>query len=158
MRKNRRRVWVGIVISMLWLSVLPCQAAEKNDAVAAEVEQAIKNYVEAFGQKSIEGAMAFYDEDAVLMGTGDGEIYEGKEAIKNAHIQFFSSFDKEEIETLWRKLTVKGDRAYVMSANKVKSQYKDQPVEFYLNISRVLEKKNGKWLCVMDHFSNLAKE
>ena len=136
----------------------PCLAAEADPVVLAEIEQMLNSYSQAFNNKDVNAVMGFYAPDAVLMGTGPGERYDGTEEIRAAHLQFFGSYDKVTTERTWLKTWVKGDAAWAMTMAHFTSYNKNVKNEFAINTSVVFEKRNGKWVFVSHHFSNLVRE
>ena len=134
----------------------PCIAADVNTETKTEIKAFLNQYREAFKSKNADAVMAMYASDAVLMGTGPGELYEGQDAIRKAHVEFFKSFDKEEPSIEWIKAGAKGDIAWIAATVKFTSSMKDKKTEFMLNSTSVLEKRNGKWVFIVRHFSNLV--
>ena len=138
--------------------VAPCIAAEINPETKEELKVVRDQYREAFKLKNIDAVVAMYAPDAVLMGTGPGELYEGADAIRAAHVEFFKNFDKEEQSIEWVKFGAKGDVAWVAVTEKFTSYMKSKKIEFQINSTMVLEKRNGKWVIVVRHFSNLVSD
>jgi len=134
----------------------PCIAAEVNPETKAEIRAFLDQYREAFKLKNADAVMAMYAPDAVLMGTGPGELYDGADAIRKAHIEFFKSFDKEARTIDWIKVGTKDDVAWIAASVKFTSYLKDKKVEFLIHSTSVLEKRDGKWLIIVRHISNLV--
>ncbi len=88
-------------------------AGEISPEIKKELRAFQAQYRKAFDSKNIDGVMAMYAPDAVLMGTGEGELYRGKDAIRMAHIAFFRTFEKEDYSTTWMKAGAKGDIAWI---------------------------------------------
>lgn len=145
-------------IMVVVLAASPGLASEANSDAMAEIDQMIKSHNQAYDNKDIDAVMAFYAPDAVLMGSGPGERYDGTEEIRDAHIHFFESYDKQTSELTWHKTRVNGDVAWSMSMKQYTLYNKNVKNEFALNWSVVLEKQNGKWVFVSLHFSNLVCE
>lgn len=146
------------LIVIVALAASPCLAAESDSGEIAEIEQMIKSHNQAYNKKDIDAVVQFYAPDAILMGTGPGERYEGTEEIRDAHVHFFESYDKQTSELTWHKTWVNGDVAWSMSMKQYTLYNKNVKNEFALNWSVVLEKQNGKWVFVSLHFSNLVCE
>ncbi len=140
------------------LTAAPCLAAEADPGVIAELDQMLKSYSQAFKDKDVDAVMGLFAPDAVLMGTGPGERYDGTEEIRAAHLQFFGSYDKLTTERTWFKIWVKGDAAWAMTMAHHTTYNKNVKNEFALNTSVVFEKRNGKWVFVSQHFSNLVRD
>ncbi len=145
-----------LVCSLFTLLIFAGNCPAGEDTATKEVDTIIIEHTQAFDSKSFDKALSFYDENAIIMGTGQGELYIGKEAISNAMKQFFSNFDKEEREVTFRQVKVNGDVAWTISSMTITAIHEGKKSTYDLNLSRVLEKKDGKWLCVAEHFSNLV--
>ena len=139
------------------LAAATCLAAEPDPRVKAELTQMLSSYSEAFNKKDVDAVMAFYTPDAVLMGTGPGERYDGPEGIREAYLQFVQSYDKQTSERTWLKVWANGDVAWGMTMVQYTTYNKNVKSEFAVNNSVVLEKRNGKWLFVSHHFSTLVR-
>jgi uncharacterized protein (TIGR02246 family) len=155
MKKGTRLICCSILV--LLVSVLSCQAGEPAAEIDV-VKKTIVDHSKDFDKKDTKAAVSFYADDAVIMGTGAGELYAGKEKITEAFAQFFSSFDTEKREVLYHEVKLNGDVAWTMSSVLFTSTFKDKQSKYHLNVTRVLEKRDGKWLCVSEHFSNLVSE
>ena len=145
-----------ILVVVFVLSAAPCLAAGADSGAVAEIDRMLKSYSEAFSNKDVDAVLGFYAPDAILMGTGPGERYDGREGIREAYLQFVGSFEKRTTETTWAKTWVKGDVAWTMSMSQFTTYKKNVKNEFAINTSVVLEKRNGKWVFVTHHFSNLV--
>ena len=144
-------------LMVLVLAGAPGPAAGADSAAMAEIEQMLAAYGQAFNNKDVDAVLGFYAPEAVLMGTGPGERYEGHEGIREAYLQFVQSYDKQTSERTWLKVWVKGDVVWGMTMSQYTTYYKNAKSEFAVNNSVVLEKRNGKWLFVSNHFSNLVR-
>ena len=99
MKIVRIMVALVFVVSFAGISL----AAETDVDTDKELMEFVQKYRQAFEQKDIDGVMAMYAKDAVLMGTGPGERFVGAEEIRNAHVELFKTFDKEESTLTWHK-------------------------------------------------------
>ncbi len=154
-----RQICVYLVIVAL-LAVVPCSAQDTTEKLDAEMLEFIKNYRQAFQEKDIDAVMSLYapGQQAVLMGTGPGERYEGQEEIRAAHLEYFNSYDKEESKNTWHKIWVKGDIALVAVQTYITAYAKNVKEEFAINWSGAMEKQDGKWVFLSRHISNLSCE
>lgn len=157
MAKFRLFLALALVVVVV-LGASPCLAAETDTSAIAEIEQMIQSHNQAYNNKDIDAVMEFYAANAILMGTGPGERYEGAEEIRDAHVHFFESYDKQTSEVTWHKIWINGDVAWSMEMRQYTLYNKNVKNEFALNWSVVLEKQNGKWVFVSLHFSNLVCE
>jgi len=151
------RMMIALFLVGLFVAA-PCITAEVNPETKAELKAFLNQYRDAFNAKNTDAVMAMYASDAVLMGTGPGELYEGADAIRAAHTEFFKSFDKEKRSIEWIKAGANGDVAWIAAIVKFTSSIKDNKSEFQINSTSVLEKRNGKWVFIVRHFSNLVSD
>jgi len=146
-----------ILLIFFILTAAPCAAAEADSNATAEIDQMINAYSEAFSSKDVDAVIGFYAPDAVLMGTGPGERYDGSDEIRDAYLHFVATYDKQTSQITWRKICVKGTVAWGMSMSQFTTYNKNVKNEFAINTSVVLEKQDGKWVFVSHHFSNLIR-
>lgn len=150
------RLFLALVFVVFWGSL--AWAAEPDAGFEKEIKGFVLKYREAFKEKDIDAVMAMYADDAVLMGTGPGERFVGKEEIKNAYIEYFKTFDKEEYTMTWSKVGKQGDVVWATGMTQFTSYYKNKKNEFALNWTTVLVKQDGAWKIVHRHISNLSCE
>jgi uncharacterized protein (TIGR02246 family) len=124
-------------------------------AAAPEISAVMHAYAEAFQAKDIEGVMKTFADDpaTIMMGTGDGETWVGKESIRAAHNAFFASIKKETTERKLLSAKQTGDTAWLAGFMTAKQTNEAGDNEFQLNLSLVLEKQGGEWRIVCMHFS-----
>ncbi len=151
------RMGIALLLVVFFVAA-PCVAADVSPETKAEFKAFLDQYRKAFSAKDADAVVAMYAPDAVLMGTGAGELYEGADAIRKAHIEFFESFDKEERTVEFMKVGTEGNVAWVVASMKFTSYIKDKKYEFLINSTTVLEKRDSKWLIVVRHISNLASD
>jgi uncharacterized protein (TIGR02246 family) len=137
--------------------------ATPTDATAgpqAEVQAAIAAYSRAISEKDIDACLAAYapGPNSLMLGTGPGERWVGPEEIRSAHEEFFKDFDTETSKPTWRMVQVSGDIAWMAGMSEVVDYDKNVKNEFFLNVSGVLQKIDGKWRIVQFHFSNRTDE
>lgn len=143
---------------MLLVATTPCLAQTSESPQVAEIKKVLENHEEAFQKRDLAGTMAFFapGPDTVLMGTGSGELYVGKDAIEKAYREFFKNFDTETYKFSWMQIKVKDNVAWAMVTMPITSTLKNVAHQFDLHWSGVLEKQNGKWQFVAVHFSQLT--
>ena len=92
----------------------------------------------------------------MLLGTGEGERWLGKEEIQAAYAELFKSFDPGSRETrcTWTKAEVKSNLAWVASMCWVSDFLKNEKREYATNLTIVLEQLDSKWYFRVVHFSN----
>lgn len=150
------RVTLALVLFVFWGGL--AVAAEKDVGPEKEIMEFVQNYQQAFQKKDIDGVVAMYAKDAVLMGTGPGERYVGPEEIRNAYMEYFKTSDKEVYNNTWNKLGKHGDVLWVAGMTHVSAYLKNKKNEFAINWTVVLSKQDGAWKVVQHHISNISCE
>lgn len=165
---SRRQVMIGGAIGALAASMpVLAQAVQAADAPASggskgPVLSALRtlhdSYFKAFSAHDVPAIVALFAPDAIILGTGPGEIWGGAEEIGEAHRHFFDGFDagRQESEVLFRDGHINGRMAFMTSVSKVKFTKGADVTEFGLNVLSVFERIGGKWLIRAMHFSNLT--
>ena len=150
------RVFLALFLMILWGG--PATAGELDEKTKAEIKEFILKHRKAFQEKDIDTVMSMYSEDAVMMGTGPGERFEGQEEIRNAYLEYFNSFDREDYTVTWYKAGMQGDVLWATGMTMIRSYYKNELNEFPLNWSSVIVKEDGTWKFVQRHISNISCE
>jgi ketosteroid isomerase-like protein len=156
----RKLAWlIGLSTLTVLLVALGLSQAGQTDAKAeAGIKKLMESYRAAVGKQDLAGVMKFFADgpDTVVMGTGPGELYVGKESIENAYRAFFSNFQTEKNKITWTKSGVNGNAAWILGTSLITQNLKEGKNEFEMNWSAVLEKKGGEWKIVTLHFSHLT--
>lgn len=150
---------IGLLTLVALLLALGLSQARQNDSKAeAEIKKLIENYRAAVGKQDLVAVMKSFADgpDTVVMGTGPGELYVGKESIENAHRAFFSNFQTEKGKITWMKSGVNGNAAWFVATSLINQTQKEGMNEFELNWSAFLEKQGDDWKIVTLHFSHLT--
>lgn len=125
-----------------------------------EAREALKAHDEAFNNHDLEGVLATFadKEGVILMGTGPGEYWVGKQEIAEAYKQMFKGFDKgsQKFDYKFRYGGISSEMAYLTTAGLVTLTDQGEEHEFVLNTSLVAEKIDGAWKLVSLHYSNLT--
>ena len=145
-----------LVVLLLALGV--SQAGQTDSKAEAGIKKLMESYRAAVGKQDLAGVMKSFADgpDTVVMGTGPGELYVGKESIENAYRAFFSNFQTEKNKITWMKSGVNGDAAWILGTSLVTQTQEKGNNEFEMNWSAVLEKKGDEWKIVALHFSHLT--
>lgn len=173
MRSSKTVVAVACSLGIAMLAangLLSVRAAERERGTAAkgekpekplmaaqkEIVAAFQAYTEAVAHKDIDRAMAAFapGQDTMVLGTGKGETWGGPEEIREAHLHFFKAYEKETAEPVWRHIKVSGDSAWYAGMSRFVDESQGKKNEFFMNISAVLQKLDGKWQIVLLHVSN----
>ena len=165
--KRKRLMALGMVVAVVlaggyWTAgdaIVAAGAAASEEAQTKEdIRAVLAAYTEAFEAKNIDGVMAcFADSDqTVVMGTGPGEIWVGKESIRSAHMAFMASAEKEKSNRTLVGSGVDGNTAWLAGYLEAVQTLESGEMAFQLNLSLVLTKQEGEWRILCMHFSNLV--
>lgn len=134
--------------------------AEDEDKVRTEILDLLQQHDQALKEQNLDAVMATYaaDPKIVLMGTGPGEFWVGKEEIADTYKHFFEDFKKGSLnhECPWKSGGYQGDVAWLTASCQMRDVRKDKPNEYIVNVSAVVRKQNGAWRFQTMHFSNLT--
>lgn len=135
----------------------------EGDPIALnEVKEVFARFHQAINEHNLAGVMATYapDNKTVLLGTGEGERWLGKEEIQVAHAEFFKFFDPgtQETRCTWTMEDVKGNLAWVAKMCWITDFLKNQKQEYGINLTAILEKLEDKWYFRVIHFSHSSGE
>ncbi len=156
----RKLAWsIGLLTLVVLLLALGVSQAGQTDAKAeAGIKKLMDSYRAAVGKQDLAGVMKSYADgpDTVVMGSGPGELYVGKESIENAYRAFFSNYKTEKSKITWMKSGVNGNAAWVLGTSLITQTQQKGTNEFEMNWSVVMVKKGGEWKIVALHFSHLT--
>ena len=130
-----------------------------DDALKAAVKALWQNQHKALDAHDTDGVLATYadSDDIMLMGTGPGEHWVGKEEVKDAYAHFMENFDPNTMEVQCGDGagTSRGDVVWLTGVCQFNDKQKDQARQFVMNISAVLVKQGDDWRFHTMHFSHL---
>jgi uncharacterized protein (TIGR02246 family) len=139
-------------------NAVSAQAPDPN--TVKEIISLLNKHDQALNQKDLNTVMSLYatGDTTVLMGTGPGEKWVGKDEISDAYNHFFQDFDKGSLahDCFWKTGGARGDMAWLTAICKMSDSLKNKKREYGLNISAVLERQGGAWLIRAMHFSHLT--
>jgi ketosteroid isomerase-like protein len=144
-------VSVGVVLGV---SQFGFTGADEREGIRAALER----YEHAVSAKDLETCMELFSQEMepVVIGTGPGERWVGREEIMDAHRHFLSSFDSERSHRTWATGNARGDVAWGAGMFEVTQYLKNVKNEFFLNLTMVFVKEGEEWRVVLLHFSNLT--
>ena len=126
----------------------------------AEVAELLSKHDEAMNQHNLDGVLALFSASpkTVVIGTGPGEKFQGREEIKAAYTEIFKDFDKGTMSysCYWKEGRGSGNVVWGAAMCKLSDSKGDKKREYELNVTAVAEKQGGKWQFVMLHYSNLT--
>ena len=125
-----------------------------------EVKAMLAKHDQALNDKNIEAVMSTFSTNAntVVLGTGEGERFVGREAIKEAYTEIFKDYDPGTLISNcdWKtgETDAAGTTAWLAATCKLHDSMKNKRRDYVLNVSGALEKQGDGWRFVMLHMSN----
>jgi uncharacterized protein (TIGR02246 family) len=155
-----RAIWYAMLLMALGLGVPLCLAHAQGHSTRADVAALLKKHDEALNQHNLSELLALYapSPKTVILGTGPGEKYQGKDEIKAAYTEIFKDFDKGTLthSCYWRDGGGSGTMVWGAAMCKLADAKGEKKREYELNVSVVAEKHGGKWQLVLMHYSNVV--
>ena len=145
------------------VAITQAGAAEKPKGDEAELEKIKKLLLahdDAMTKHDLKGALATLDDNAAVMGTGPGEMWQGKEELKVAYEHFFMVYDKGE-QKYTPKFRVGGltsEIGWLMTSGNVDGKRDGKEFSYPLNISLTVDKTGEDWKIIAMHFSTLTND
>jgi uncharacterized protein (TIGR02246 family) len=160
---NRRNlIATGVAgISAVAAGLTQAQGAEVPDPSNADlgkIKELLQAHDKAMTAHDLEAVLSTFDDDAALMGTGPGEMWQGKDELKVAYKHFFMVFDKEKQDFTY-KFRVGGLAAkmgWLMASGDVVGEKDGKKFSYPLNISLTVDKTGKDWKIASMHFSTLT--
>ena len=150
----------ALLLTVFAVGAPVCLAQAQEGKADPGISELLKNHDEAMNQHNLDGILALFapGPKTVLLGTGPGERYQGKEEIKTAYTEFFKDFDKDTLtrECYWRDGGGSKSLKWGAAMCKFTDSKEGKTREYGLNVSGVIEKEGDHWQFVMMHFSNLT--
>ena len=144
----------GMILGPVWAQ----QATESKEMDA--VKQAMQKHDEALNKQDLAALMDTYASNAniVLMGTGPGEIWVGKQNIEETYKHFFKDFKAGSLkhDCLWSLGNQQDNVAWFSASCQMQDVGKKGKRSYVLNLSAMLIKEQAGWKFQMMHFSNLT--
>ena len=161
--QNRKFVhFASVCCAVLALVAMSAYTARAQDN--PEVKQLVDllgQHDDALGKKDLDSLMKLYADgnNTVVMGTGPGEKWQGKDQIRDAFSHIVNDFDagSQTRDCYWKTGGVNGNTAWVSAMCKMGDARNKKKREFELNVSAVFEKIDDKWLFRSMHYSNLVR-
>lgn len=156
---DRRHVLLGAAIGAVAATAPTfAQAAKGSPEAVDALSSLLDSYNKALSAHDVAAMLKLYAPDAVVVGTGHGEIWGGPTEIADAYKHIFELFDpgKQKVDVIFRDGHILGDMAWMVSVEKVTFTKGAKATEFGLNSTAVFEKTAGNWLIRAHHYSNAA--
>ncbi|MEE4378390.1 MAG: nuclear transport factor 2 family protein [Candidatus Competibacteraceae bacterium] len=150
---------LGLLVFLCWFAAGISQAQEVDQSIKDGVKALWEAQQKAFDNHDVDGVMATYadSDDIMLMGTGPGEHWVGKEEVKDAYSNFMKGFDANTVEAKCGEGagSARGDVVWLTIVCHFKDQKQGENREFVLNLSGVIVKQGEDWRYHTIHFSHL---
>lgn len=154
-----RTTW-WLTVALVFVIVAAALAQQTSPQGEPTVAALIEKHDEAMNQKNLDAVMALYapGDRTVMIGTGPGERWVGKEEIRSAYVEFFKDYDKGSLTRKcdWRSGEAQKDVAWGAAMCTMTDALKDRKRVYDLNVSAVAANQGGQWLFKALHFSNLT--
>lgn len=162
---NRRNSIVAglAVISAVTGMQTTAKGAGKEESGNPELEKikaVLKAHDDAMTSHNLKGVLAVFAPEAVVMGTGPGEVWSGHGEIKEAYEHFFADFDKGQQDFTYhvRFGELSAAMGWLLVSGEVKGKKGGKEFAFPLNISVTASKASGEWKIAAMHFSTLTSD
>ena len=159
---NRRElIAAGVAgISTTALGAMNAQA-EKPDPNNPELEKIralMEAHDKAMTDHDLDGVLACLSDGASMMGTGPGEMWSGKEELKDAYEHFFMVYDKgeQDFEYHFRVGELSSEMGWMMTSGNVSGKKDGKEFAYPLNVSITVAKAGDEWKIAAMHFSTLT--
>jgi uncharacterized protein (TIGR02246 family) len=136
------------------------KSRQTQDALAPQIMALLQKHDDALNRHDLEGVVEIFapGEEAVLMGTGPNELWQGVQQIKTAYSRIFRDFDEGTMtrQCIWKNGGIRGDLGWVAASCKFSDSKQGKSREYEVNITGVLEKQQGRWYFASLHVSNFG--
>ena len=135
------------------------KAAPKSDNPELEgVRALLKAHDEAMTGHDMDGVLATFASDGVIIGSGPGELWSGTEEIKGAYENFFKGFDKgaQKFHYNHRFGGLSADMGWLVASGEINAKKDGKEIAFPINISMTVAKSGSDWKIAAMHFSTLT--
>jgi len=132
-----------------------CQPMENPAVVKNAIEEQNKIFVDAFNKEDVAGVMSVYWNSPELVAYYPDGNYKGYESVKRSWESFFQSIEMKKFEVTEDHVVVGRDFAYEYGTFELVFQVPGGPVvEAPGRYLEIWEKKEGKWVLIVDHASS----
>jgi len=150
------RFAVALLLIIAFVSV-SAWAAEPTQ-IEKEVKDWLSAYAKAYEKKDVNGLMSMIAAEAVFIDSSPQGRYIGTDAIKKAYEAEFPQIQSVVMEPTWLTATAKGDQAWFAADLTAKVDLGKEKFNVPGRWTGILEKRGGKWLIILSHFSYTAMD
>lgn len=149
-----------LLLCLLPLSALagpePTPAAKPDRAAELAAVTAVDDaWLAAFEKADADALAALYAEDAMVMDPGPLMVIKGREAIRASFEELAGTTSGIKMKVDQREITVRGEVAWVTALWEMSAHDKASAATITMKgrACSIMEKRDGKWLIVVDHAS-----
>lgn len=155
----RNTVSAGLLVCSGWIAfAAPAHAADSDNPLTA----LLMNHVNAMKNRNVDAAVGAFSAapDVVLLGTGPGERWIGKEEISNAYKHFFTDFDAGSMTVNCDSQTSESDQslAWLTAICEFSDSLDGKRREYTVHLSAVAENEKDSWKFRTLHISNITHD
>ena len=150
-----KQVLIGFLL--IAFAVLNVAVADVDEQTVEAIRALWSDQTKALDEHDADGVMATYadSDDIMLMGTGPGEHWVGKEEIKDAYAHFMEDFEARTLQSQCGEGhgASQGDVVWFTAVCTFSGP---QEIQQVMNLSAVVIKQGDAWRFHTMHFSNLT--
>ena len=156
-----RTSWAIVICVLVFtLSSIVGVGQKTQSAGLSQIVALLQKHDDALNQHDLDGIMSVFapTTNIVVLGTGPGERWSGRDEIRSAYTEIIKDFDKGTAthDCYWKTGDITGNAAWVAAMCKFADSKDGKKREYELNVSGVLRQIGGKWYFQSLHFSNLT--
>jgi uncharacterized protein (TIGR02246 family) len=144
-----------LVIAMAW----GVAWAELPEQTIDEIRALMQSQDKALDAHDVDGVMATFadSDDIMVMGTGPGEHWVGKQEVKDAYANIMQKFDAHTMETKCGEGagSSQGDVVWFTVVGTVSRKHNEEMLATVINMSAVVVKHGDGWRFHTVHYSHL---
>jgi uncharacterized protein (TIGR02246 family) len=156
--KNMNHRIAACSLAIFCYFAAPAWGQDRSKEGLTEIDALLSEHDRALVSQDLAGVLNIFADDAILMGTGPGEEWVGKDAIADAYRHFFADYDAGSmaINCTWQTTGSNGELAWLAAMCWFTDYLKNEKREFAINLSAVAENQGGVWRFRAYHFSNVT--
>lgn len=139
---------------------LNAEEKKSDNPEVAKIREVLKAHDDATTSHDLSGVMAVLAPNAVIMGTGPGELWTGADDLKMAYGNFFQGYDKGEQNFTYYVIHggLSAEMGWLVASGEVKGKKDGKEFAFPMNVSVTVSKSDGAWKIATMHFSTLTSQ
>lgn len=151
----KKAVIVVMVVAATVMAVSPCIGGEAAPTTEARIREILELHARACEKKDVNAIMAMFapDPNIVAIGTAQDERLVGPARIRAAYERDFARVISAKLNYTWMTVGSKGDVAWFAAEMVAGVDTGTERIIAPARWTGVLEKRDGKWLFVLSHFS-----